>query len=88
MNINVKLDAVVKSFQTVEQTQKELVSNFEIFSKLVNENFSEWKDSNVVKFVSLHNQMTQDLNNALLRLDYIRQFCDKIYLLIKQYNEV
>ena len=86
MYINVNLQAVRAVARIVENARSMLVTNYNHFSTDIHSNLSEWNDANVHKFLQQAAAMTATLQEVIMRLNGIENFCREGERLIIAYN--
>lgn len=86
MYINVNLQAVRAVERIVESARAMLITNYNHFSSDVQNNLAEWNDANVQKFLQLFASMTGNLQEVIIRLNGIENFCREVERLIIAYN--
>lgn len=86
MFINVSLQAVHAAQDTVREAKSLLISNHGSFASDMDGALANWNDANVMKFVSVFGEMTNELNSLLMSLNAIEEFCVEVERMIIAYN--
>lgn len=86
MYINVNLQAVRAVEKIVDSARAMLITNYNHFSVDLQNNIAEWNDANVQKFLQQFAAMTVNLQEVIIRLNGIENFCREVEKLIIAYN--
>lgn len=86
MRIQVNLTAVQNVKKYIQTVQTNLYNNHTLFTQEVEKNLMQWNDANVVKFLNIYKNATNQLEFLLNEMNRISEFCDEIIRMIVEYN--